>query len=28
VMTISRGEVVVAEGELRGSAGRGRFVAR
>lgn len=28
VMTISRGEVVVAEGELRGNAGRGRFLAR
>lgn len=28
VVTISRGEVVVAAGELRGQAGRGRFVAR
>lgn len=28
VVTISRGEVIVADGELRGRAGRGRFVAR
>jgi dihydropyrimidinase len=28
VTTISRGEVIVAEGELRGAAGRGRFVER
>lgn len=28
VVTISRGEVVVADGELRGRVGRGRFVGR
>jgi dihydropyrimidinase len=28
VVTISRGEVIVKDGEFRGTTGRGRFVAR